>query len=145
MKQSYYFDYWSLFSLGLKNDAGNSGEKRILVTWFSQIIITYIKLHFTLHCNKKLPPLKTESRCVGLTTLPPSCADCLKYLGVSPSWIPKGLARRVMGLFYLLPSVQHGKCNIKLHRSTLYTICARKKPVQETKNRKIFIIKGMFF
>jgi hypothetical protein len=32
MKQSYYFDYWRLFSLGLKNDAGNAGEKRILVT-----------------------------------------------------------------------------------------------------------------
>ena len=34
---------------------------------------------------------------VGLTTLPPSCADCLKNLGVSTSWIPKGLSRPVVG------------------------------------------------
>jgi len=27
---------------------------------------------------------------VGLTTLPPSCADCLEILGVSTSWSPKG-------------------------------------------------------
>jgi hypothetical protein len=41
-------------------------------------------------------------RCVGLTTLPPSYADCLKNLGSSSSWIPKGLSRPVMGLLYLL-------------------------------------------
>jgi hypothetical protein len=35
------------------------------------------------------------SRCIGLTTLPPSCADCLEILGVSTSWSPKGLSRRV--------------------------------------------------
>jgi hypothetical protein len=35
-------------------------------------------------------------RCVGLTTLPPSCADCLV---VSASWNPQGLSRPVMGLF----------------------------------------------
>jgi hypothetical protein len=36
-------------------------------------------------------------RCVGLTTLPPSCAD----LGASTSWNPQGLSRPVMGLLYL--------------------------------------------
>ena len=30
-------------------------------------------------------------RCVGLTTLPPSCAVDLKILGASTSWIPKDL------------------------------------------------------
>jgi hypothetical protein len=39
-------------------------------------------------------------RCVGLTTLPPSCADCLKNLGASTSWNPQGLSRPVMGLLY---------------------------------------------
>ena len=34
-------------------------------------------------------------RCVGLTTLPPSCADCLEI------WEPQGLSRPVMGLLYL--------------------------------------------
>jgi hypothetical protein len=33
-------------------------------------------------------------RCVGLTTLPPSCADCLEI------WNPQGLSRSVMGLLY---------------------------------------------
>jgi hypothetical protein len=41
-------------------------------------------------------------RCVGLTTLPPSCADCLKNLGASSSWIPKGLPRPVKGLLCFL-------------------------------------------
>jgi hypothetical protein len=37
-------------------------------------------------------------QCVGLTTLPPSCADCLEILGASTSRNPKGLPRPVMGL-----------------------------------------------
>ena len=41
-------------------------------------------------------------RCVGLTTLPPSCADCLEIMGASDSWIHKSLSRPVMGLTYLL-------------------------------------------
>jgi hypothetical protein len=40
-------------------------------------------------------------RCVGLTTLPPSCTYCLEILGASTSWNPKGLSRPVMGLLYL--------------------------------------------
>ena len=40
-------------------------------------------------------------RCVGLTTLPPSCADCLVNLGASTSWNPQGLFRPVMGFLYL--------------------------------------------
>jgi hypothetical protein len=39
--------------------------------------------------------------CVGLTNLPPSCADCLEILAASTSWSPKGLSRPVMGLLYL--------------------------------------------
>jgi hypothetical protein len=34
-------------------------------------------------------------RCAGLTTLPPSCADCLELPGASDSWSPKGLSRHV--------------------------------------------------
>ena len=34
-----------------------------------------------------------DSRCVTLTTLPPSCADCLEILGPSTFWSPKGLSR----------------------------------------------------
>jgi hypothetical protein len=42
-------------------------------------------------------------RCVGLTTLPPSCVDRLEILGASTSCSPKGLSRPVKGwLFYPL-------------------------------------------
>ena len=40
-------------------------------------------------------------RCVGLTTLQHSCADCLKIYGAWTSWNPQGLPRPVMGLLYL--------------------------------------------
>jgi hypothetical protein len=36
--------------------------------------------------------------CMGLTTLPPSCANCLEILGTSVSWNPTALSRVVMGL-----------------------------------------------
>ena len=36
-------------------------------------------------------------RCVGLTNLPPSCADCLEIPGASTSWSPKGLSRSAVG------------------------------------------------
>jgi hypothetical protein len=36
-----------------------------------------------------------------LTTLSPSCADCLEILGASTSWNTQGLSRPVMGLLYL--------------------------------------------
>ena len=48
-------------------------------------------------------------RCVGPTTLPPSCADSLKILGPSTSWSPEGLSRPVVGIalpfvvFFMLP------------------------------------------
>jgi len=40
-------------------------------------------------------------RCLGLTTVPPSCAECLEVLGVITSRSPKGLSRSVQGLFLL--------------------------------------------
>jgi hypothetical protein len=40
-------------------------------------------------------------QCVGLTTLPPSCAGCLEILKASTSWSPPGLSTPVMGLLYL--------------------------------------------
>ena len=46
-------------------------------------------------------PWGEGGRCVGLPTLPPSCADCLE-MGASTCWNPQGLSRPVMGLLYLL-------------------------------------------
>ena len=37
------------------------------------------------------------AQCLGLTTLPPSCACFLEILGALASWIPEGLHRPVMG------------------------------------------------
>ena len=42
-----------------------------------------------------------DGRCVGLTTLPPSCADCLEIWEPQPPGNPQGLSRPVMGLLYL--------------------------------------------
>jgi hypothetical protein len=36
-------------------------------------------------------------RCIGLTTLSPSCAKRLQILGASTSWSTKGLSRPVNG------------------------------------------------
>jgi hypothetical protein len=47
------------------------------------------------------PGSRDLNRSVWLTTLPPSCAVCLKNLGVSTFWNPQGLSRPVMGLLYL--------------------------------------------
>jgi hypothetical protein len=45
--------------------------------------------------------------CVGLTNLPPSCADCLEIWGETSSWNPLGLSRPVMGLLYQYISIAH--------------------------------------
>jgi hypothetical protein len=42
-----------------------------------------------------------DGRCVGLTTLPPSCGKLSWNLGTSTFWNPQGLSRPVMGLLYL--------------------------------------------
>jgi hypothetical protein len=41
-----------------------------------------------------------DGRCVGLTTLPLSCVDCVEILGASTSWSPKGLYSHVQGQLY---------------------------------------------
>jgi hypothetical protein len=43
-------------------------------------------------------------QCVGLTTLPPSCADCLEIWELQPSWNLQGLPRSLMGLLWLSQS-----------------------------------------
>jgi hypothetical protein len=41
-----------------------------------------------------------DGRCVGLTTLSPSCAGCLEILGASTFWRPRGLSMPVQGLIF---------------------------------------------
>jgi len=40
-------------------------------------------------------------RCVGMTTLPPSCAKCVEILRASNSWSFQGLSRPVQRFLYL--------------------------------------------
>jgi hypothetical protein len=48
-----------------------------------------------------IPPVGKGGWCVGPTTLPSSCADCLRILGASTSWSPRGLPRVVEGQLYI--------------------------------------------
>jgi len=41
--------------------------------------------------------MNEDSGSVGLTTLPPSCANISEIVGASTSWKPKNLSRPVMG------------------------------------------------
>jgi hypothetical protein len=54
-------------------------------------------------------------RCVGLTKLPPFCAECIKFLEVSNSWRSTGLFQPVMGLIDL--QLDSGPCSPEASRS----------------------------
>jgi hypothetical protein len=77
---------------------------RVLATYYiRQFPLHFPSLshHVPSHFNWTLlgvSPGGTVSQCVGLTTLPPSCAGCLETLGASISWIPKGLSRCRLGI-----------------------------------------------
>jgi hypothetical protein len=45
------------------------------------------------HCLPRMFPEGKGGQCLGLTTLPPTCAYCLEILATSTSWSPKGLCR----------------------------------------------------
>lgn len=52
--------------------------------------------------QKWLPSISLGGKhvqCIGMTTLPPLCADCLGSPGAPTSWSPKGPPRPVMGRF----------------------------------------------
>jgi hypothetical protein len=53
-----------------------------------------------------------DGRCVGMTTLPPSYADCLRILGASTSWSPRGLSRPVQGQLYLYELKIKSMCTV---------------------------------
>ena len=44
-------------------------------------------------------------RCVGLTTLPLSCVDCVEIWEPQTPGTPQGLSRNVMGLLYLCDTI----------------------------------------
>ena len=55
-------------------------------------------------------------RCLGLTSLPPSCADYLEILRASTFWNPKSLSRPVMRQLYLYLTSSSPSTNNYLHR-----------------------------
>jgi hypothetical protein len=68
----------------------------VTLSYISQLQICADALHFAEVLDTYLPGGK-DGRCVGLTTLPPSSADCVEILAASTSWNPKGLSRPVAG------------------------------------------------
>ena len=74
--------------------------------WYSSVTESF-RHHYGLVSTQPLTEMSTlhlpggrgggGGRCVGLTTLPLLCADDLKVLGTSTSWIPMGLCRPVLG------------------------------------------------
>ena len=77
------------------------------------------------------PPGGKGGLCVGLTILPPSCADYLKILGVSTSWSPGDLSRACTGITVRLPClcmVKHDLIFMRfffLHEVGLCEVCSR--------------------
>jgi hypothetical protein len=62
-------------------------------------------------------PEGKDGRCVGLTTLPPSSADCLEILGASTSWNPKGLPKACSGIVLPLLLLAENRREQKLKAS----------------------------
>jgi hypothetical protein len=72
-------------------------------------------------------------RCVGLTTLSYSCADCLEIWEASTCWNPLGLSRPVMGFLYLflpIAALMHYllRSDVLLSASCCLSFSAAKKP-----------------
>jgi hypothetical protein len=61
-------------------------------------------------------------RCVGLTILPPSSADCLEILGASTSWNPKGLSRACSGK--ALPKINNHNTYVTCDRDSARVVVA---------------------
>jgi hypothetical protein len=78
---------------------------RFPVGSFGYFIDLILPARLSVGSTQHLPEMSTRSiywrnkggRCVGLTTLPPSCFVCLEILGGSTSWSLKDLTRPVMG------------------------------------------------
>ena len=71
------------------------------------LLVSKLYIYQNARCNnkKRVPGIfllgGKGGRCVGLTTLPPSCADCLEIWEPQTFWNPLGLSRPVMVLLYL--------------------------------------------
>ena len=102
------FQRWNLYQ-NVVNWNTKSGSQFYVM----QALCIIFFLCYIFACLRVTKPLKEMStrnifwggvkggRWVGLTTLPPSCADCLENLEASNSRNPQGLSRPTMGLFYL--------------------------------------------
>ena len=64
-------------------------------------------------------------RCVGMTTLPPSCTDCRLILGASKSWRPTGPSRPLWGFTFICVHVHIVLFNDQLYRTDNELITTR--------------------
>ena len=65
-----------------------------------------------------------SGRCVGLTTLPPSCADCLEIWEPQPPGTLQGLSGPVMGLLYIFTFKHNGMFCAKTQSIGYFSCCS---------------------
>jgi len=68
----------------------------------------WVRLNSSRNKYQEYLPGRKGCRCVGLTTLLPSCANCLEILGASNSCNPKGLSTSVNGLLFISVKIGDG-------------------------------------
>jgi hypothetical protein len=64
-------------------------------SWFQPLMGVFEIFHWPNPSGHTMALWGNGGWCVRLTTLPPSCADCLKIPGVSISWSTEGQSRRL--------------------------------------------------
>ena len=62
---------------------------------------------FNINEYQEYIPCRKGGRCVGLTTLPPSCADYLEILGTSNTCNPSGFSRSIQGLLFIFVKIEN--------------------------------------
>ena len=70
-----------------------------------------------IHAVKERSNRGKGGRCVGLTTLTPSCAECLEVLGALTSWNPSGAVQVWNGNRYFDGSTEKKNCTNSLSLS----------------------------
>ena len=100
--------YWSLFALSRDLKIVRSQLKVVGSNLYGVIGIFLLTWFFRPHYGPGVNLASNGNeyqacllgsiggRCVGLTTLPPSCAECLEMLEASNSWRPTGLSVSLM-------------------------------------------------
>jgi hypothetical protein len=75
------------------------------------------------------------SQCVGLTTLPPSCADCLEILGASKSWNPQACTGTACLITQNVTSAYPPTSKLQISQNKSFAELKYRKPNHNIRNR----------